>query len=233
MLFPKLILESTLQVGDKTRLNARQSYVSKDEAALTVVEIEPEAGAGFIDVFDASSKNWFLDYEYATDGAKVVTVRVDNGSTPVTSSFTINVLTEADDHLFSTDEDLVRLESDIMKYLPDGKSSYKNIHREAQLQILQYLYKIGIVDISGNKLTKNAIVDIEEVRFWSKYVTHRIIFEDLSTSSGDFFQAKSERFGKEENEWRHASKVALDLNGDGTVDSTEGVDITWRRLNRV
>ena len=225
MLFPKIGAESVLQVNDKTRISGTRSYVSKDEAALTVVEIEPETGAGFIDVFSTSYKNWYLDYEYATDGAKVVTLRVDNGSTPVTSSFTINVLTVADDNLFSSDDDISTVKTDVLRWLPSGKSSFKYVHRRAQTELMKFFDSIGKTDIDGLELTKAAIVDINEVKLWSTYLSLMLISNDFQNDVDDVFRAQVEGFNSEMLRWRKDAFVRLDIDGDGIVNKHEGVNL--------
>lgn len=233
-IFPDLICDKVVQVGDRLRLDATNSIVTPDEAAISLVEIDPDGTTGFIAVTGSSSKDWYLDWEYSGGSSftATATVRVTTDGAPVTKTLDISVLTEDDDKLFSDDQDLKSIETDIIKYLPKGRSSFKYVHREAQAEILQYFYKIGVTDISGDKLTKAAILDIEEVRFWSKYLSHRLIFMDLSTVPGDHYEVMSMKFAKDEGFWRHASQVKLDLNGDGNTDSQEGVDVTWRRLDR-
>lgn len=88
MIFPVLKLEDVVQVNDQTRLDATKSYKTPDEAAITLVEIEPELEAGFIDV--TSSK--YLDYQYSSDGDKDVTVRIttDGVPTQLTKVLSIN-----------------------------------------------------------------------------------------------------------------------------------------------
>lgn len=222
-LFPNLHYEATLQVNDKTRLDASSSYVDKSEAALTSIEIEPEAAAGFISVFDANSNNWYLDYQYATDGAKAVTVRVDNGSGPVTATFTINVLTAADDRLFSTDQDLLAVRNDILKYLPEERNSFLNVHRKAQELIIADFDERGITDFEGNKLTKADVVDLSEVNEWSTYLALKLIFEDLSNAIDDVFERDAQRYMSEMLKHRDRSFLRLDLNNDGNLDLGEGV----------
>lgn len=221
-MFPNLHFESILQVNDKTRLDASTSYVSKDEVALTSVEIEPEAAAGFISVFDANSNNWFLDYQYATDGTKAVTVRVDNGSGPVTATFSLEVLTVVDDKLFSDDHDLLAVRNDILKWLPETRNSFLNVHRKAQELILADLDERGIVDRGGNKLTKAAVVDISEVNEWSTYLVLMLIFDDLSNAVDDVFDRDAKKYSSQMLKHRDRSFLRLDLNGDASLDLGEG-----------
>ena len=111
MIFPKIECDLVVQVNDKFRINASKSYVPKGGLAIVKVEIEPEAGAGYIDVTGASpinSKNWFLDWEYATDGSKVVSLKVTTnlvGPVEQIVTLTVNCLLAAEDKLLSSDSD--------------------------------------------------------------------------------------------------------------------------------
>lgn len=233
-IFPFIEVGETEQVNDKLRISAVKSYAGKDEAsAITDVEIEPEAGAGFISVFSSKVSDWYLDWEYATDGDKVISCRVTTDGSPVTSTKTIAILTEDDDYLFSTDDDLFRSETDILNYVPKGRNTFKYAHRYTQIQILEDLYRIGITDSDGNKLTKAAVVDIDEVRQWSRFLTLELIFLDVSNAIDDIFQQKSAIYKSWALESRQKAIMKLDINGDGDLDSRDGVDITWRRLDRV
>jgi len=231
MMFPNLHFESVLQVDDRTRLDASFSYVDKSEIALTTIEIEPEAAAGFISVFASNSRDWFLDYQYATDGAKVVTVRVDNGSGPVTATFNLNVLSVVDDRLFSDDSDLISIRNDILKYLPDGKNSFLNVHRKAQELIMANLDERGITDVNGDRLTKEDVIEIEEVNEWSTFLTLSIIFQDLSNAIDDVFERDSKRYKSRALDHRKRA-LRLDLNNDGTLTDGEGANFSSKGLLR-
>jgi len=231
-IFPNIETDSVVQVNDKFRISAEKTFQSQDETQITDVEIEPEAGAGFISGMDTNPKNWILDWEYSTDGTKVITLRITNGGGSQSKTASIVVLTEANDKLFSDDNDLVEWESDIKRYVPKGRNTFKYVHREAQTQILEYLYRIGVVSSTGVRLTKDSIIDIEEVRQWSKFKVLKIIFNDVSTVVGDKFEQLSSRYMGYAQEAGHKAILKLDLNGDGNADSTENVDLTWRRLDR-
>lgn len=226
MIFPNLILEDVVQVDDKTRLDASKVFVSKDEAAITAVEIEPETGAGFVSVFGSGqSKDWFLDWQYATAGTKTATCRVTTDGSPVTKTFTLEVLSVADDNLFSTDQDIVALEHDIMKWVPAGRASFKNMHRKAQRLILAWLDENGHTDTSGNRLTKEAIVDKEEVRNWSAALTLQLIYQTMSNAIDDVFMQKSKTYESLAITHRKRLILRLDLTGDGEIDTSEGIRV--------
>ena len=233
-LFPFIECGDTEQVFDKMRINASKSFAGKDEtSAITAVEIEPEAGAGFISVFDSNKKNWFLDWEYATDGDKVISCRVTTDGAPVVSTKTITILTQADDNLFATDDDLYRSETDILSFVPDGRNTFKYSHRYCQVQILEDLYRIGITDISGNKLTPAAVVNIDEVRQWSRFLALELIYLDVSNAVDDIFQQKSNIYKGWALESRQKAIMKLDFNGDSVITGDEQTDMWWRRIRRV
>ena len=235
MIFPNLHLEKVIQVSDKTRLDGTTTFVSKDEAAITMVEIEPEAAAGFIDVTGSLDPDvWFLDWEYAGISRTVtVTVRVTTDGAPVTSTQTIAVIIESEDKLFSNDQDLVTHEPDILRYIRDGRNSWKDIHRRAQDLILAYLDEAGYVDIDGDRLTKSAFVDIEEGRQWSTFICLRLIWQGLSNSVEDVQMKKALEYEKREVFARQRSVLRLDVDKDGILDDGEGVNLTSSGLVRV
>ena len=223
MIFPNLELEDTLQFGDRTRLSAVKSFITQDEAAVTLVEIEPSSGGGFIDVTGSGSEDWFLDWEY-TGGASItetVSVRVTTDGAPVTSTNTLELITPADDRLFSDDSQLTQQESDILKWVPDGRNSFLNIHRRAQELIIAFLDEQGYTDVDGDPLTKEDIVRLDEVNQWSKALALSLIFQSQSNAVDDVFDRKSKFYGSEVLTHRHRSILRVDLNNDGEIDPGE------------
>jgi len=216
MIFPVMKLENVVQVNDQTRLDASKSYTTPDESSITLIEIEPDTGLGFLDV----SSQQHLDYQYSTDGTKSVSLRVTTDGSPQTLSFDLEVVTEADDKLFSSDDQLTSHEPDILEYVKSGRNSFLNFHRTAQGRIVTWLDENRITDINGDRLTKDAIVDHEEVADWSKYMTLRLIFESLSNAIDDIFSFKSAKYRELEDIARNRSQLRLDKDGDGETDST-------------
>jgi len=216
MIFPVLKLEDIVQVDDQTRLDARKSYTTPDEASVTLIEIEPDTALGFLDI----TSQQFLDYQYSTDGDKSVSLRITTDGAPETLTKTLTITTAVDDKLFSSDEELTSHEPDILEYVKPGRNSFLNIHRNAQDRILTWLDEHRINDIDGNRLTKDAIVDIEEVNDWSKFMVLRLIFEGLSNSVEDLFSNKAQMYRELEAIARNRSQIRLDKNGDGDIDPT-------------
>lgn len=233
-IFADLELEKIIQINDKTRLNATKSFVSKDEAAITLVEIEPEATEGFIDVTGTTSSDFFLDWQY-TGATRTVTAttKITTDGAPTSFTNTIEVVTASDDRLFSADNDLLPLESDILRWVPDGRNSFFNVHREAQELIIAWLDEQGYVDVDKNPLTKVDIIDLEEVRKWSTNLTLKLIFQAIKNSVDDVFAEKAETYEGQEVFHRNRSIIRLDLNNDGIVDDNEGLNFKTFDLVRI
>ena len=215
MIFIPIETEKVVQVDDKTRIDATAIYITPDEAAITLVEIEPEDSSGFITVTDNK-----LDWSYATEGEKVVSVRVTTDSTPVTKTALITVLSAEDDKLFSNDKQIISHEVDIYRFLRPGKATFLDFHRLAQKKILDDLDQRGLTDSSGNKLTKSDIFDVEEVSEWSKYIALSLIFKSVQSEIDDVYAEKSKEARVEAEKQATRASIRLDLNDDGTVDST-------------
>lgn len=236
--------EELVQVNDKTRISCIDTYKTPGEEAYEKIEIEPDTGVGFIDVTGTLSdvenyKNWYLDWQYSTDGDKTITLKVtttDGAVVPTltehTFTKTLSVIDEVDDKLFSTDEMLTSVVSDILRWIPEGRNSFKREHREAQKRILSWLDENGFKDTSGNKLTKASIVDVSEVREWSKYLTLMIIYDGISNAIDDVFQQQARRFESLSVTARNRKYLRVDYTGDGTVSTGEKYMQTTVKLVR-
>lgn len=235
-IFPFIECDDIVQVADKFRISAVKSYVSKGEESITLVEIEPDTGLGFIEVQGAgptlNSKNFWLDWQYETDGEKVITLRITTDGTPVELTKTVSCLSEVDDYLFSKDNELVAIESDVLKYVPEGRNTFKFIHREAQSEILEWLYNKGYTKYNGERFLKEDVINISEVNYWAKYTALRLIYEDLSNQNNDVFKRKAKDYENQAAKWRDKAVLKIDRNGDGTQGVTEGYDMNVRILTK-
>lgn len=228
--FPNLEIEPTVQVNDRTRLDASKSFATQDLGDVTKVEIDPGTGT-YINVTPATpsdSSLWYLDYVWADAGTKTLRCQITTatGGVAATSiSKTIEVVTEAADKLFASDNDLVGHESDILKWVKPGRNTFKDIHRAAQTSILAYLDRQGYTDDLGNKLTKAAIVDLSEVRQWSTMLALKMIFQGIQNAKDDVFKEKAEHYEELELEERNRAILRLDLDGDEESTNNEGFNI--------
>lgn len=224
-IFGHLDHEAVIQIKDKTRLDASKSFSAKGEAAIELVKISPEVGVGLIAVTDANPKNWFLDWEYQTPGTKVIELEIKAGANTVNFTYSIEVVTAEQDKLFSSDTDLIQFEPDILKWLPAGKSSYKNIHRNAQALILDWLDSIRVWRTDGSKLTKADLSLSDDLKQLSIYMVLELIFTGISNQVDDVFLAKARSYAQKALLVQGRGRIQADFNGNGTLDSNEAADL--------
>jgi uncharacterized protein YqfB (UPF0267 family) len=232
-IFPVLEIEAVVQVNDRTRINASRSVADPNEAAISKVEIQAETGGDWYDVYDAtSSDNWYLDWQYASAGSKTVSCRVTTNASPTSVTATLTVKSVADDNLFSSDSDLTAWEPDILKYIRDGRSSFKDVHRESQKQILDWFDSQGIRDEDDNRYTAADVVDVQEVKEWSKFLTLQIIFEGISNAVDDVFSKKALKYEGYALRARNRSEIKLDTDGDGDAENSERTSVMTIKVGR-
>lgn len=235
-IFGNLRFDPIVQINEKTRLDASSSFVNQDEADVSLVRIEAEAGAGYITVSGVgiAQADWYLDWGYATAGTKVVSLEITTDGAPVVSTYSVSVVTVADDALFSSDNDLQKFEPDIMKWLPVGRYTWNFVHRKVQEKILTEIYKSRILADDGTKLEKTEVLDIAEVREWAAFQALSIIFKGIQNAVDDVFSQKSLDYAKKSSEFQQYSLniLALDYDKDGTLESGEKADFRSGSLVR-
>lgn len=184
----------------------------------------------FFDVTEDASTSHVSDMvEY---GTRKVVLTATNGTDTDTQNFYIKVYSVAGDRLFCSDKDLTAHQSDIMKWVSDGRSSYKNVIRRSQSLIIAWLDEKGYVNAYGDKFTKHDIIDLEEVRQWSIFQTLKLIMLDLHNVTDDVFEKKAKDFSIQEEAARNRAILRIDVNKDGTADATEGLSISSGSLFR-
>lgn len=157
---------------------------------------------------------------------RFVTVEVENPEALTSSSVVeINVYSEEGDRLFTSDQDLIAHEPDVLKWVPQGRATFKNVYRRAQKLIIAWLDEKGYVNAYAEKYNKFDIIDIEEVRQWSTFMSLRLIFEGISNSVDDVFSQKANKYSMLEEAARQRVILRIDYDKDGIVDTTEGVSI--------
>lgn len=122
------------------------------------------------------------------------------------------------DHLFSEDSDLLPEEPDILKWLPIGRSSFKNVHRRAQELMLSWLDQQGYTDVFQDKFLIDAVIDKSELTEWSKYLVLRLIFSSIRNAKDDTFEKKAKDYEALEVKARNRAMLRIDVDGDGTLD---------------
>lgn len=223
--FGVLEVEPIVQVGDKTRMDYSKSY-PRDE--ITDFEISFD-GLSYLKV-----SGGFFDYQFDSPGTKTIYLKItdkQDGETVATKE--IKVLSKEEDALFSGDSDLTAHEPDILKYVPQGRNSFLNVHREAQNRILETLDQEGYATVDGMKITKEAFIDKSEVRAWSKFLTLKLIFEGLSNAVDDVFSQKALKYSSDAIRSKDRVYLRYDFNKDGKLSLNEAenyssVDIVRR-----
>lgn len=221
MIFISCIREDLVQVNDKTRIDVSKSFVSGD--SVTDITIKPEASESAISVFNSNQDKWYLDWAYATAGTKTITVEATDGSNTVSQDFTLEIISVADDNLYSDDSQVFAIESELKRYIPEGRNSYLNIHREAQQRILMYLDRKRIWNDDGTAFTKDQVNITGELNKWSLYEAIYIIYTDLFISVGDKFAQKVNQYEKLRNYERDRGAIRLDRDSSGTIDANSEI----------
>ncbi len=213
MIFPHIKIETLVQEKDKTRIDVSRSFANSE--TITLYEISVDNEVTYIDV----TENMHLDWAFSTEGTYPIFVRLTGSvSAPVTDSKTMLVITEAEDNLFSNDEELVLHEDDILNYVREGRSTYLDKHRLAQQMILNDLDKNQIWKQDGSRYIASDIVDTQEFSEWSKFMVLRVVMESLSNDINDIFHEKAVRYRSMEVEAKKRACLRLDSNGDGEID---------------
>lgn len=230
MIFPSLIFDNLVQEADKLRFLASKSFVGSGEI-LNGIKIYPDFDNNpgvFYDVFvEDCPEDWFLDYAYETAGDYKVRLEIST-ATPETKvkDYSITVVTEADDNLQSTDAMLYSYESELVKYLPEGRNSWKYLHRKALEEIIDYLYRNAIYKYNEENGLRDLKIEKEDLigdklDKWSTFETMIMIFQDIKSSNIDFFNEKIEDYTELRNDARKVYCIQIDSNGDGIVDETD------------
>jgi hypothetical protein len=161
---------------------------------------------------------WFLDWAFDSSGTKTIEIEATDGINTINQVFDIEVISESDDNLFSNDSQIFAIESELKRYIPEGRNSFKNIHREAQSRILNFLDRKRIWNDNGEPYTKLQINLFDELSKWSLYETLFIIYTDLFISVGDKFAEKVNQYKELRNYERERAAIRIDKDGNGTFE---------------
>lgn len=221
MVFINVDLEKVVQVDDKTRIDCTKTFVAKGSPDIQTLTITPSALSSPIDVTGSSSRDWFLDWSYDSDGTQTITVQANDGVTTYTKIVSLPVVTAVDDRLFSSDDQLLEEEPEITKWIVEGRNSFLDVHRRAKELILSYFDTQGYRNLDGSKITDAEIIDISEVSEWSKYLALHLIFKGRSNTTDDIFSTKSKLYEGRMIEKRDRVFLAYDWNKDGSLSFSE------------
>jgi hypothetical protein len=238
MIFAKIKVDALSQENDGVRIDARQS-IYRDIADVLDVEISPnidgENDIPYISVYSGGDfDEWYLDWSYSVAGDYNPTIRIktaeEDDSDPlniipvqyVTASKEITIITAATDQLFSNDDDIIQSEPDVYRYLPEGKTSYLFMHREAQRRILGYLDEKKIWKQDGTRYEKSDLFDKEEFVHWSRFLVLQMIYQAKVVDVGDIFFQKGEQY--KTLVAIAQNRGAIRLSSDGASPATSKLD---------
>jgi len=223
-LFCVLKNEKTVQVDDQTRLDARSSYANAGDA-ITQVEIDPGDGT-YIDV----TSDRYLDTQYETDGDKTLRVRLNATEE---KSFSLSVITEANDALFVDDSKLEVHEPDLLRYVRDGRNSYKDVHRRVQALILDWLDSNRFWKNNGDRFVIADLIDQQDFKEWATFWALQLIFQGLSDKLDDKWDQKADVYRQMAFDARERGTYRLDKNDDGELTVGEKTDNSSKGLIRI
>lgn len=229
--------ESVVRVGDKIRLDASPTTYVPVTPSVTIasVTIRPEATAPVFNVTGSpvNKKGWFIDYFYSTHGAKIVTVEVTLSDSSVYSkSFTVNVLTASNDKLLVDDDDLRSLDFELMRFIPDGYSSWRHVHRRATADTLSFINALRLSKTDGSPLTYDEVKDSRLAKQFATLTSLSLIYQQLSNKPDDKFYQRFIDAKKSLEQLKATPDWVFDFDGDGEVTGNEKADLLTGRLLR-
>lgn len=234
-IFPDIKHDDRVQLNEKIRFDFSSIFVTRPNTLADVkrIEFKPTPSASFFTVHDSTipaqkldPKDWNFDWNYldktdAVSNLMTVTVRV-TGSDDIARTLTSQVLlmTAAEDNLFSSDNDLVNHEFEILKYIPAGRSTWNYIHRRAQSRILSYLFEKGYRNKDGTPYTKAQVIETYDVKEWSTFMALKLIFGTVLNSQNDVFKQKSAFYENLEGR-ANKTNLRIDSNSDGEITEAD------------
>lgn len=229
--------ESIVRVGDKIRLDASPTTYVPVTPSVTIasVKIRPEATAPVFNVTGSpvNKKGWFVDYFYSTHGAKTVTVEVALSDSSVYSkSFTVNVLNASNDKLLVDDDDLRSFDFEIMRFIPDGYSSWRHVHRRATAETLYFINALRLKRYDGQALGFDEVKDSRLARQFATMTSLSLIYQQLSNKPDDKFYQRYLDAKKSLEQLKATPDWVFDFDGDGEFASNESADLLTGRLLR-
>lgn len=224
-LFPKADIDKVVQIQDMFRIDAIGSFITNGED-LTEVNIYPDFSNNPLTVFnvfsDGDPECWYLDWAYEVAADYTVRVELKTASTDKNIEYTVSAISEAEDNLLATDADLYTYESELKHKLPLGRNSWKYIHRKAQEEILQYLYKNGKFNSKdGSPITKDQLRVESKLNQWAIFEALLLIFQDIKTSTSGAFNEKLEDYSEKRGEAREIYIIKIDADKDGDIDEDD------------
>jgi len=229
MLFPKADVDSLVQRYDMFRIDASKSFYTGDLADLTEVNIYPDFDNAPGTVFNLVAEEqecWILDWAYKTAADYTVKIEMKTASLTEEISYIVKAITAEEDNLISDDSMLYALESELKKYVPYGRNSWKYLHRAARNEMLDYMYRNGIYNPDGTEVLASQLKSESKLEVWSTYETLLLIYQEIKTSNSEAFNEKLVDYAEKRANARKRYKIEYDTNKDGNVDEEDGAIAT-------
>ena len=232
--FGNIRTDDCVAVNDKFRIDVTGTWKTQDEPELTLIEIEPYNGYGFIDV----SNDGYLDWAYVTSGSKTISLRITNDNGTFFFLQEIEAKTEEMDCCLADDSCFEVYEVDIAKYLPCYRTSFKYVHRKVASSIIDCINRMGLGNPLIGKIdpknpssscdrflvTCDHLKGNETVRKWATFHALELIFSSLSSKVDDYFSDKSRLYCAMANDVKNSPNLYIDFNLDGEIDYSETVN---------
>ena len=227
MIFPKLELDYIVAEADKFRLDASLSFVGSGEV-ITSVMITPDT-VNNSGVSYNITDDMFLDYAFPTAGEYEITLLVttDNGTASI--SEIVTVVDKATDNLQSSDSMLYAYESELKRYIPNGRNSWKYIHRLALSEIIDYLSRNGIRNPDGTSIEVSQLIG-QKLEKWATFEALILIYQDIKTNNVELFNDKIDYYTELRGDARELYELTYDSDKDGDVDSEDAKTATRQRF---
>jgi hypothetical protein len=140
--------------------------------------------------------------------------------------------------VFSDDQDLKGIYPYVSNYLNSTETTFILRHENSRDLIIQELRNRGHQK-KGESATFYENVDawdlleLNEVRLWSTYLTMANIFSSLQSNEGDMFKQKADEYMQKAEFYKAGAYLTLDKDDDGLIDDEESAkDVSVRRLVR-
>ena len=229
MLFPKADVDSLIQILDMFRIDASKSFFTGDIADLTEINIYPdfvnEPGTVF-NLVTEDQECWILDWAYKTAAEYTIKIEMKTATLTEEVIYSVTAITEAEDNLISNDSMIYALESELKRYLPLGRNSWKYLHRAARNEMLDYMYRNGIYNPDGTEVLASQLKAESKLEDWAKYETMLLIYQEIKTSNSEAFNEKLVDYAEKRANSRKRYKIEYDTNKDGNVDEDDGAIAT-------
>lgn len=222
MLFPKIDTDSLVQINDMFRICAVGSFSTSDEE-ITEVRIYPDYSNQPLVTFSITTQcpeDYYLDWAYETAGEYTVRVELVSASSTKEIDKTVTAITEEVDNLQADDSCIYAYESELKKYLPEGRNSWKYIHRKALEEILDYLYRNCHLNKDGSKITKEQLIT-RQIEKWATFEAILLIYQDIKTSNSEAFNEKIDHYLQKRGDARNRYIIEIDSNKDGIIDEKD------------